>query len=375
MDSFLIASTIEQKEIIQANITSIPFIEKLVSFNYKIPMSYFEPLFSSKNIEMLSFLYENNIIDSFWLSSKINQACIDGFFDFIKFSSAIKTCIFTKQACNNAIIYGNYDIAGYLLKNRYEGVDTLTLFEELYKKGDIQGIEWCKNKGIMKNSSVNIDYFLHCLASGNKQLVTSALSNINFDIQEYMYQILEKSIEGKNLEIFDIFIKKFHTTMELMEKIQEWGLQHGFLELLLKYFKKGPLFTIKNELVSEIYNKNYRKVVDWVISYDINRVFTLMDNVASKGDLRMLIKLHKKGYKTSVKALEYACNNGHLLVVKYLTIQCKEGFSEKAVLNALREGYFDIFEWLKDTYPSIKNNKEKYIDFCKEHNIKLPTPL
>lgn len=159
--------------------------------------------------------------------------------------------------------------------------------------------------------------------------------------------------------------------MELMEKIQRWGIQYGFIELLLKYFQKGPLFPVEDHMVSDIYNKGYKKVVEWVLSHDSLKRYTLMDNAASKGDLRMLMKLHKRGYKTSIKALEYACNNGHLLVVKYLTMQCKEGFSEKAVLSALREGYFDIFEWLRDTYPSIKNNKEKYIQFCKEHDIKL----
>jgi hypothetical protein len=370
MDPFLLKTIIEQTDYIRSHFNK-DFIDKLLQANYKIPSRCFEHLVSNKDLDMITYLYDNGFINVSWLSSKIVQACKENFNDFVYYVSKIQSVVFTKEACNEAILAHNYPLARFLLKERMEGIDKDMLIKELYQRGDLEGIQWCKKTGLIQETSIGIDYFLKCLSSGNKELVVSMLSNIDFDIAEYPERILEKSIQSKKLDIFDMMIKKYHTSMELMEKIQHWGLQYGCLDLLLKYFQKGPLFPIEDSVVGDIYNKGYKKVVEWVLSYDSLKRYTLMDNAASKGDLRMLMKLHKRGYKTSIKALEYACNNGHLLVVKYLTIQCKEGFSEKAVLNALREGYFDIFEWLRDTYPSIKNNKEKYIQFCKEHDIKF----
>jgi hypothetical protein len=338
-------------------------IKEFSSKKLKIPSKCFDLVIESRDISFIEFitsLYDSEVFDI----RHVLWCCNNNELNLLIWLHDNTQIHFKKEAMDCALKNNDIIIADWLLNNRLEGCSDYIINEVLPNK-NIKVIKWL----LERNCKTNLQTLLEACKTGNIEIINLILDyqnkNGNCDIT---FEHFKEIIKSKNL--ITIMQMSFKYNFKFTEEIRDICITHNAFDLLkLKFATK--LSNIKQETIIEAYLKGYTELVKWVIKRT-NIDYKLFDIAASKGDLEFIIWLHSKNFSATVNAMNGACINGHLLVVKFLSVKRTEGFSDDAVYGALREGHYDVYKWLFENYQKVSNNKHKYILFCKEHNIAYP---
>jgi hypothetical protein len=336
-------------------------IENLYEKKYKVPSKCFDIVIDNGDIDFICYI-KNIYGRDVFSASQLFSACKKGQFEVVRWFHENTSVNFTKEAMDICLIHGYLDITEWLLSNRLEGCSDNILEQVLeHSICSFKIVNWLLNNSC-KITEKSLS--LACI-TGNLDII-----NMIFDKNDTYFNInyFKEVVKSKNIStILNLSLKY---DFKFTNDIRDLCIIYNVFNLLkLKFSTK--LLDIDKDIIIDSYLRGNKCLVKWIIK-KTGVDYKLFDIASSKGDLEFVIWLNNKNFTGTIRALDNACINGHLLTVKFLSLKRNEGFSEEAVIGALREGHDEVYIWLYENYERVRNNDNKYKIFCKEHSIIYP---
>ncbi len=231
----------------------------------------------------------------------------------------------TEYAMDIAASEGNIELLEFLHNNRTEGCST-DAFIYAVEENQIEVIEW-----LHKNRLEDIPHTIY------KNAIDIAIINGDLELTKYLY---------------NIYINRFENEDCFNFRVISTAISSGNLLLVQWLDDKCKYYSHKESWIAA--KKGYDEILYWLLK---NRN---SENVV-KRDLTPIYSIYS--VETNIdKTLVYACDGGHLSIVKFL---CKYTTDSKilqeGVNMAALNGYIDIIIYLHNFYKDSNKNSYKNI--------------